>query len=171
MDTLSNDEIVIVERRLRSAVCAFGGVLGQGNYQRSNVSSIFRTKGGPHAINAGPPKKKPWQINYEKQLPLRYYDNDNRLSWDVEEHPPVEISENEGIMNNRYGKVYGSDKRLMKKDMRSGECKIVDDDKGIKGPSTSSTLTASSSRASDQSKTKYKCKLCGQPKQKIRHLM
>lgn len=64
----------IARRRINSALCAFGG------------SALPK-----HARES----KTACQRKYEQMLPDRYYEDDNRLSWEVEEDPPVEISDEE----------------------------------------------------------------------------
>lgn len=71
---LDNVQSEIARRRINSALCAFGG---------SALPTHVRGK------------KSPTQQKYEQMLPNRYYEDDNRLSWEVEEDPPVEISDEE----------------------------------------------------------------------------
>jgi hypothetical protein len=66
-----NDEEV-ARRRINSALCAFGGVV---------IPSA-------HSINA---IKSRHEQKYEDSLPERYYEEENRLSWEIEEDPPVEL--------------------------------------------------------------------------------
>ena len=75
-NTASED---IARRRINSALCAFGG------------SALPRTTS----------RKTPYQRKYEQMLPDRYYEDNNRLSWEVEEDPPVEISDEENSTTSR----------------------------------------------------------------------
>jgi hypothetical protein len=70
----------IALRRINSALCAFGG---------SALSKRMRDE------------KTPNQQRYERMLPDRYYEDDNRLSWEVEEDPPVEISDEEASTSSK----------------------------------------------------------------------
>ena len=71
---LDNTQHEIARRRINSALCAFGG---------SALPKQVRDK------------KTASQKKYEQMLPDRYYEDDNRLSWEVEEDSPVEISDEE----------------------------------------------------------------------------
>jgi len=66
-----NDEEV-ARRRINSALCAFGGV-------------VIPTSDSIGASKSGHEQK------YEDSLPDRYYEEENRLSWEIEENPPVEL--------------------------------------------------------------------------------
>ena len=69
----------IARRRINSALCAFGG------------SALQKTSS----------KKTAFQRQYEQMLPDRYYEDNNRLSWEVEEDPPVEISDEENSITSK----------------------------------------------------------------------
>jgi hypothetical protein len=69
-------DIIIGTRRVEAAVCAFGGSL------LPNKRSIFCEK----RVNTA-------RQHYEQLLPRRYTVHDRRISWDVEENPPVPDSE------------------------------------------------------------------------------
>jgi len=62
----------VSRRRINSALCAFGGGV------IPPADSIGSSKSGH--------EKK-----YEASLPDRYYEEENRLSWEIEEDPPVEL--------------------------------------------------------------------------------
>lgn len=70
-------EAEIARRRVNSALCAFGGVAVP---PLSNDPSL---------------KKSPQRQKYEDLLPERYYEDENRLSWEIEEEPPIEIPDEE----------------------------------------------------------------------------
>ncbi|KAL7490162.1 hypothetical protein ACHAW6_015895 [Cyclotella cf. meneghiniana] len=71
----THPDVEIARRRVNSALCAFGG-------------SALPRKPFHHEKSASRQK-------YEELLPERYYEDDNRLSWEVEEDPPVEVSDEE----------------------------------------------------------------------------
>mmetsp|Transcript_24172 Transcript_24172/g.48518 ORF Transcript_24172/g.48518 Transcript_24172/m.48518 type:complete len:1306 (-) Transcript_24172:121-4038(-) len=73
---LTQREKDIARRRVNSALFAFGGDSVRDSSKPDEKKSIAREK-------------------YEKLLTDRYYEDENRLSWEVEEDPPVEISEEE----------------------------------------------------------------------------
>jgi hypothetical protein len=97
----------VAMRRIASAVCAFGGTimgdratLAQQKASAASAQSIFREKDGDAATVT--PSLTPrgsyvsrQKIKYDDQLPSRYYENDNRLSWEFEENPPVDDSKEE----------------------------------------------------------------------------
>ena len=66
-----NDEEVAC-RRINSALCAFGGVVI------------------PPTQSTGA-RKSGHEQKYEESLPERYYEEENRLSWEIEEEPPIEL--------------------------------------------------------------------------------
>ncbi|KAL7470931.1 hypothetical protein ACHAXS_011205 [Conticribra weissflogii] len=73
---LTQREKDIARRRVNSALCAFGGDSVRDSSNLNENKSTTREK-------------------YKNLLPDRYYEDENRLSWEVEEDPPVEISEEE----------------------------------------------------------------------------
>eukprot|EP00804_Cyclotella_cryptica_P030623 CCRYP_015658-RA/>CCRYP_015658-RA protein AED:0.39 eAED:0.39 QI:594/1/1/1/0.5/0.2/5/1373/978 len=68
-------EVEIARRRVNSALCAFGGSALPKKAVRSEKTASRQ--------------------KYEELLPERYYEDDSRLSWEVEEDPPVEVSDEE----------------------------------------------------------------------------
>ncbi|KAL7570342.1 hypothetical protein ACA910_017185 [Epithemia clementina (nom. ined.)] len=162
-------DLVIAQRRVESSVCAFGGsssgkdvnpVPNESGSSSSHGSSIFRDREKssteeptatvtPSSSVASPPRQSSMskhKAKYEEELPGRYYENDSRLSWEFEENPPVEVSQNRGDLK---GGKNNQDKRDV--------AKSSDDTS-----TASKRLGASSPPAS---KMRYRCKLCGQPKQ------
>ncbi|KAL7510794.1 hypothetical protein ACHAXN_007684 [Cyclotella atomus] len=81
---LDQSQSEMARRRINSALCAFGGLAL------------------PKQVRG---KKSATQQKYEQMLPERYYEDDNRLSWEVEEDPPVEISEDEASTTAPKGKL------------------------------------------------------------------
>lgn len=162
----SPQDIKIARRRVESSVCAFGGNHGidttSGSGRKgAGSSSIFRTteEGTPKKESAtvtpsssvaSPPRSQyaRSKAKYEEVLPGRYYENESRLSWEFEENPPVEICD-EADKDGADGNGDSSSKKNGK-NFENG--KAVDEDGKEKPPSP-------------QPKMKYRCKLCGQPKQ------
>ena len=148
-------EIEIATRRVIAAVCAFGGSVQRAATpsRQTGSSSIFRTKYTGSSL----PKTKQ-QIAYEERLPQRYYENNNRLSWEVEDSPPIVISseEDESVSSKNKGSAKkGGKYSSAGPGGRGGTGKT-------KSPSPSPPPGSS---AGDPPKMKYRCKLCGQPKQ------
>lgn len=71
-DLKSENDVKVSRRRINSALCAFGGV-------------VIPPAGSIGSSKSGHEKK------YEDSLPDRYYEEENRLSWEIEEDPPVEL--------------------------------------------------------------------------------
>jgi len=184
---LSARDIFIAKRRLASAVCAFGGFVGQKPkpLRDSSVSSIFRTKcdeGNDQVAS----RKTRSRVRYEQKLPLRYYENEDRLSWEVEEHPPLEtITDDEDEDADVLKPVLKNDSICVKSPSRDNDVKdhhdveivksLSDDipssnklEDEMKEEQTDASATSSVSTSSNSGETpkmKYRCKLCGQPKQ------
>lgn len=140
-----------------AAVCAFGGSAQRAATpsRQTGSSSIFRTK----YTGSNLPKTKQ-QIAYEERLPRRYYENNNRLSWEVEDSPPVVVSseEEESVSSKNRGSVKKGSKYSP---AGAGERSSGSMEKA-KSPSPSPPPGSS---AGEPPKMKYRCKLCGQPKQ------
>ena len=172
-NTPSAQDLVIARRRVESSVCAFGGSHFGSRPETTSRgpglslvpdSSIFRGREKvlspeeqksatvtPSSSVASPPRssKAMNDINrkkYEDELPGRYYENESRLSWEFEENPPVEVGESP-IKSNPSSLSIGDRKEPTKSS----------DEASVK-----SRLGAASPPAS---KMRYRCKLCGQPKQ------
>ena len=182
----SPQDTAIAMRRISSAICAFGGTItGDRGHSaegkdKENKQSIFREKDeGVKAesvavtpsSSAGTPPGSRGHHNrpndkYDELLPSRYYENENRLSWEFEETPPVDSdgdsdgpveSGNEG---NTETTAEGLDDPSR---IDSSPTPSEDDQK----PSSSS-VNEDDSKAGpegDQPKMRYRCKLCGLPKQ------
>jgi len=150
-------EIEIATRRVIAAVCAFGGSVQRASTpsRQTGSSSIFRTKYTGSSL----PKTKQ-QIAYEERLPQRYYENNNHLSWEVEDSPPIVVSsEEEELVSSKSG---GSGKKGSKNSTTAPGGRGSGSIGKAKSPSPSPPPGSS---AGDPPKMKYRCKLCGQPKQ------
>ena len=162
-------DLVIAKRRVESSICAFGGssngkdmspIPNEPGSSNMQSSSIFREREKPSPEEptatvtpsssvASPPRQSSsakQKARYEEELPGRYYENDSRLSWEFEENPPVEVAQSRD--DQKAGKN-GAERRNPTKSS---------DDASV----ASKRLGASSPPAS---KMRYRCKLCGQPKQ------
>lgn len=151
-----SSQYAVAQRRVTSAICAFGGKIFQKNPRQSQ--EIFREK---NESESSVSKEK---SKYEKILSNRYYENENRISWEIEEDPPVEIFDSIGSSES-LRKSAGSpglkrsspspnEKNLAKRPKISNEVK-----------DSKKNHNEASNSGSDQPKMKYRCKLCGQPKQ------
>ena len=93
----SPQDKAIARRRVTSAICAFGGTqTAESQQSSSSGQSIFREKEETPTVtpsSSGAPSGARFQsrakANYNDVLPTRYYENENRLSWEFEENPAV----------------------------------------------------------------------------------
>lgn len=180
----SPQDIVVARRRVESSICAFGGQINRDSSRTvaslasASKDSIFRAKDEndskpvtvtPSSSVSSPPgvHKTQERLKYEEALSGRYYENDNRLSWEFEEEPPVEISANvEVAKEERSGSDTFEEEGKEETEARKGNkeegtdleyCQPVENP----DPETASSVTP-------QPKMRYRCKLCGQPKQNHR---
>ena len=180
----SPQDIAIAVRRIASAVCAFGGtIMGDRAslaQQKLNSQSIFREKDGDTnaASQSTSPATAPGsrgqsrlKMKYDEQLPSRYYENDNRLSWEFEENPPVEDVNEEDEEDMDLDENNGDDDgdNTKKNGVSDGKGENQDGPESADGSKQTSDedgkKAAAPSPAGDQPKMRYRCKLCGQPKQ------
>ena len=180
-------DTAIAMRRIASAICAFGGTItgdrgstAQGK-SKEIKTSIFREKDDeekaetvavtPSSSAGTPPGSRVNQSRanhkYDELLPTRYYENENRLSWEFEETPPVgcddDANDSEGQMNEGVSKTKAEDDD---DHSRNGSSPTPSDDD--QKPSSSPTNEDGSKAGGpegDQPKMRYRCKLCGLPKQ------
>jgi hypothetical protein len=172
----------IAMRRVVSAICAFGGTIsgdrGIAAMEKCGESqqSIFREKDDgikaepapvtpPLSTGTLPGAKGEQSISnrkYDELLPTRYYENENRLSWEFEESPPVglqydlepEIKEKANIKSeNSETSRLDSSPTPSEDDQKQSSASVNDDGSKSGGPE------------GDQPKMRYRCKLCGLPKQ------
>lgn len=157
----SPQDIVVARRRVESSVCAFGGSISS-RFQRASTTddpkaSIFRGKSNDSVTvtpssSIASPRASDTRSKYEQLMSGRYYENESRLSWEFEESPPIEIpQEDEAVSKKR------------KNSIEKNERDRVDDDQKSSDESDDSVKRSSST--SPQPKMRYRCKLCGQPKQ------
>lgn len=73
-EELGEREEEVARRRVNASLCAFGGVAVPSH---------------PHATKGGHFQR------YEESIPERYFEEEDRLSWEIEEDPPVELSDSE----------------------------------------------------------------------------
>jgi hypothetical protein len=153
--------------RVGAAICAFGGSIKPQQVPRK-CSSIFRPKGA--SLDESNYARTPMSgIAYEESLRHRYFLSGNHISWEIEENPPVELSD-EGHSRRNF---------IANMNTSSGSYAAT----GIVGSSLSNHSAERSQRSSTNAmspalsvvemsssgteppKMKYRCKLCGQPKQ------
>ncbi len=132
-----------MKRRLHSAVIAFGGNI---NKHKLQMLSPFNNNRG----NA-----------YGSGLEKRFFDNQTRLSWDVEERAPAEIENGVNFISSL--DKSSSDDPLSTEDKTSKS--FDDEDRESILEFGRSMSYSSSKKLQDIPKTRYRCKLCGQPKQ------
>jgi len=160
-------DTAIAIRRVASAVSAFGGTRVSARsltpQKAKSSQSIFRDKAS-ESITVTPgssPGQSQQRTKYNDALPTRYYENDNRLSWEFEENPPIEEGNEED--EDEVVKAEADDKSKSEVDVvrengASDSASLATSESGKKTPTQGSG-------GSDQPKMRYRCKLCGQPKQ------
>ena len=108
-------------------------------------------------------KISPEQAKYDGALPTRYYESDNRLSWEFEENPPIETRE-KGPDDYTWCEEVSEEspnKKRKKDDNKCTNYQSEDDDNTEEGGDSSKK---SKDGKVDSQKLRYRCKLCGQPK-------
>ncbi len=151
---LSPMEVKISKRRLLSAVCLFGGYKVNTN--------ICQDKHFDSAIT-----KSHNELHYEKQLPFRYFENETRLSWDIEENPPVENIRHGSLKVNPTNNVGRGLSTSVDDDFKQEKTIYSSDDteQFLAEENASFVEEEGTKRSNESTKAKYRCKLCGQPKQ------
>lgn len=119
---------LVARRRVVSALCAFGG--NGSRYRNSILSTSLTLADG---------KEKEVLCS---QMSQRFYEHENRISWEVEEYPPVQTPSNKRKVTSGDG-----DNKTPKKNQYDSMIPTITPDK------------------TNQPKMRYRCKLCGLPKQ------
>lgn len=127
-DKQRRDDRLIARRRVVSALCAFGG--NGSRYKNSVLSNNLTLADG---------KEKEVLCS---QMSQRFYEHENRISWEVEEYPPVQTPGNKRKLTSN-----DSDNKTPKKNQYDSLIPTITPDKA------------------NQPKMRYRCKLCGLPKQ------
>lgn len=167
----SLQDIKVARRRIECSVCTFGGNLdrdrsgtqackppgSQAAVKGEKSESLLSATVTPSSSVGTPPGSRiisRAKVKYEEALPGRYYENESRLSWEFEETPPIEIAQDDEEDKNDDQKD-DMDSKDGKSNNDGSYCKPTDGDCAGKRLAT----------ASPQPKMRYRCKLCGQPKQ------
>lgn len=176
-------DIAVARRRVESSICTFGGNLHGGrvaSHARSGREAIFRGKDGSEdqieagtllstdSLGSAHAQLARKRAKYEDELPGRYYENESRLSWEFEENPPVEtpLEDESEIETTESG---GHTSVRTEHDQSKDDKSNLDDDQyclSVNGDGDAGSTDKGSS--SPQAKMRYRCKLCGQPKQNHR---
>lgn len=139
---LTQSELTIVKRRLHSAVFAFGGnITTKAKLEKFQDYSF----------------ENPWAMNYGQKLNERFYENVHRISWDVEENVPIEIDA--GLKGDDEEDAMGQCSFENDKS-RFDKAQLLDTEDSMQ-----ENKKLNVKRSPDTPKTRYRCKLCGQPKQ------
>jgi hypothetical protein len=189
----SPQDVVVARRRVTSAVCAFGGTqnCNDHNHQVSG-QSIFREKEETPAVtpssSTGTPPGSRFQsrakARYDEVLPTRYYENENRLSWEFEADPPVlahgpddddDTQKADHTMKQEQISDDASHQRAESDAKEDPNMKAEETtpptpptpakSSGVDNDDCSKAADSTTSPSGDQPKMRYRCKLCGQPKQ------
>lgn len=152
---LSDKDIAVGTRRVEAAVCAFGGtIIPRNPYTRAFASAN--------------------RIRYERQFPNRFTQKGSRISWDVEDDPPVPAAYDldSSTPNDRRVRIVSDMDSTIPGRPTYPANRGTEDNNDTNSDATSTVGNCASSPGSgddgskeDSSKLKYRCKLCGQPKQ------
>ncbi|KAL7493509.1 hypothetical protein ACHAWT_005278 [Skeletonema menzelii] len=146
-------QLMVARRRVNSSVCAFGGVIAH------RVVSFDTSR---EEVRIEMEKKR----KYDENLSMRYFMKENCVSWDVELHDVIKPSAKKAKVekSKAAAAVTATPMATVTKDPLSDPyCAPVTP----KSPGHSSD-NSSNSKIKDsekKGKTKYRCKLCGLPKQ------
>jgi hypothetical protein len=177
---LAPQDLAIARRRIESSIFAFGGNPSDGAPRSDKVTEmgeIFRaTKEGSEAASSqaspgGSRIKNRPRSKYEEELPDRYYENDSRLSWEFEETPPIIITKEDeddndnNVYNQTEEKRNEGDEGEENKDQDNNSTNQTIDPDNQSRSGNDADAKQSGSTTSAQPKMRYRCKLCGQPKQ------
>jgi len=169
LPSLSESDMVVAKRRVIAAVCAFGGSRCKSKLKQSDRGSIFRNVGSDEKndIVTGRP------YEYDEYFSKRYYENENRISWAFEETPPVISSEEASFLREqqKQHQLNGGESNSPRKPgllIADHDDRNDRSDSDLKSSPSSPTKRDSAnspSKNNGQPKMRYRCKLCGQPKQ------
>jgi hypothetical protein len=145
---------VIARRRLLCAVQAYGGNAFRRTEKakRNDISSIFRLRNDDPATETNNSER------YEEKLQLQYFENGSHLSWDVEELKlQVRLQCEDDVQSTTENATIN----LVENNVSTEDQNSSPPDEGDDSTKNEETPTDSD----DGPKLKYRCKLCGQPKQ------
>ena len=173
-----SEDLKVARRRVESAICALGGYIKDVQKREESPNTSPLSQSAPIQGVFRRRMDYSYRSNvsiYQDKFHQRYFVGDHGISWDVEENPPVLVSldEDDNVPNHNFAssKNNGRSSRGMQKSSGSG--KQVE--KSRKQP-RQQTYNNNDSLLVCQpiggtvplnlhQKMKYRCKLCGQPKQ------
>lgn len=150
-------EVKVSKRRLLSTVCLFGGY--KVSHDNINICQL-KDKHFDSAIT-----KSHSELHYEQQLPFRYFENETRLSWDIEENPPVENIRHGSNPTNNVGRGLSTSVDDNFNQEKTSNSNIDNSEQFLAEENPSFVEEEDTKRSNESTKAKYRCKLCGQPKQ------
>lgn len=139
-------QLITARRRVNSSVCAFGGVI-------AHRAVSFDTS--REEIKVEVEKKR----KYDENLSMRYFMKENCVSWDVELHDVVKPSAKKAKTEANKVPATPMSNAMKMNPLSTPYCAPVTP----KSPGQASD--DSSKDGEKKAKTKYRCKLCGLPKQ------
>ena len=132
-------DLLIASRRVKVAICAFGGPTNSAPSSQRDRDSIFR------GVDR-------WSHQYESRLHKRYHLNGSHISWDAEEHPPIYVEPEHGIQQ-------------LSRGAERDKLQLSPEGSTPRDGGSLSTPSPTCFGDDDKTKMRYRCKLCGQPKQ------
>lgn len=168
--------VSIAKRRISSSLCAFGGSLALRtvSFDASSPRSVTNDPNtNANKTRTESPQEQEERHHYEEQLSSRYFMKEHCISWDVELHEVIapKMGMTKRGRNSRGKAVKSSAKQIghFKKIDAMGVSKycapVTPHTPSSPGNSPGSSSTSGTSPREKGSKIKYRCKLCGQPKQ------
>lgn len=139
------NDILTAARRVETAIIAMGGQVSTNQLSPNHAASIFRLNGH---------RKTPSREFYDQRFHQRYYVSSHRVSWDVEENPPVHLEPTDlgrGPVNGNLDCSYDASlRRNVANDTPSCQ------DRNNPGTNTSPSSAGSVITSDIQQKTKYR---------------
>lgn len=165
-------DLTLASRRVGAAICAFGGSIKPEHVPRT--ASIFRPKGISSDESTSTGKVISYKA-YKERLKSRYQVSGTHISWDVEEDPPVDSSDANQTRNNILAQMNTNESYAPKDSKADSESNSRNSLNKAGSRLTQSSYSSVVEMTSNGTKMKYRCKLCGQPKQNhncpYRHFM
>jgi len=174
MTIIDENQMVIAKRRINSSICAFGGSLPP---RTVSPTPSYTAVAQPPLLEESTEQRNE-RYTYESSLASRYFMKEHCISWDVELHEVIapKAGTPKAGKSKKASAASATSTPKTKKKKQIGVFKAADAPGGGKycapvtpsspaeAPPPSTPGTPSSTKTT-KSKSKYRCKLCGLPKQ------
>ena len=154
INRLSNtSNLDIARRRIKSAVCAFGG-----NYSRETNQEVKREDEQSLIFRGIKIEMSDRDETSVKNTTTNYFESNGRISWDVEESPVQKKPHTRVLSDDSYSSNE-------KKDVQGSLDNFLNVLSENSNEDKDNNIEDTSCVTSEQQKLRYRCKLCGKPKQ------